>query len=103
MPPMTCGLYLETVLICKPNKFITNSRVEMVIGTHLQDHSNEITFKFYIFFKCIDRFGNRISITSLKLIYMSLLVYTEFILVRLCRKLLADKHTFESVPGTNQY
>jgi hypothetical protein len=31
------------------------------------------------------------------------LVYTEFILVRLCRKLLAYKHTFESIPGTNQY
>jgi hypothetical protein len=31
------------------------------------------------------------------------LVYTEFILVRLCRKLNAYRHTFESVPGTNQY
>ena len=31
------------------------------------------------------------------------LVYTEFILVWLLRKLLAYRHTIESVPGTNQY
>ena len=29
--------------------------------------------------------------------------YTEFILVRLCRKLLAYRNTLEYVPGTNQY
>ena len=32
-----------------------------------------------------------------------ILVYTEFILVRLCRKLLAYRYTLESVPGTNHY
>ena len=31
------------------------------------------------------------------------LVYTEFILVWLCRKLEAYKHTLESIPWTNQY
>ena len=31
------------------------------------------------------------------------LVYTEFILVRLWRKLLAYINTLESIPGTNQY
>ena len=31
------------------------------------------------------------------------LVYTEFILVWLCRKLLAYRHTFESISGTNLY
>ena len=31
------------------------------------------------------------------------LVYTEFILVWLCRKLLAYRNTLESFPGTNQY
>ena len=31
------------------------------------------------------------------------LVYTEFILVRLWKKLLAYRNTLESVPGTNQY
>ena len=32
-----------------------------------------------------------------------ILVYTKFVLVRLCRKLFAYKNTVESVPGTNQY
>ena len=31
------------------------------------------------------------------------LIYTHFILVRLCRKLLAYLNSLESVPGTNQY
>ena len=31
------------------------------------------------------------------------LVYTEFILVRMCRNLLGYRNTPESVPGTNQY
>ena len=31
------------------------------------------------------------------------LVYTEFILVQLFRRLLAHRNTMESVPGTNQY
>ena len=34
---------------------------------------------------------------------ISLLVYTEFILVRLWRKRLAYRNSIESVPGTNQY
>jgi hypothetical protein len=33
---------------------------------------------------------------------MSMLVYTEFILVLLCKKLRAYKHTFESIPETNR-
>ena len=35
--------------------------------------------------------------------HSDLLLYTEFILVRLCRNLLAYRNTVESVPGTNQY
>jgi hypothetical protein len=35
-------------------------------------------------------------------IMVKYLVYTEFILVRLCRKLSAYGHTFKSIPGTNQ-
>lgn len=31
---------------------------------------------------------------------LNILVYTEFILVRFCRKLLAYRYTLESVPGT---
>ena len=34
---------------------------------------------------------------------LDVLVYTEFILVRLCRKLLAYINTLESIPGTDQY
>ena len=34
---------------------------------------------------------------------IKILVYTEFILVRLWRKLLAYRNTLESVPGINQY
>ena len=36
-------------------------------------------------------------------IFFHTLVYTEFILVWLCRKLEAYRHTLGSVPGTNQY
>ena len=39
----------------------------------------------------------------IKLIYTSSLVYTEFILVQMCRKLLAYRNTLQSLPGTNQY
>ena len=38
----------------------------------------------------------------LKKLNINIILYTEFILVRLCRKLLAYK-TLESVPGPNQY
>ena len=35
--------------------------------------------------------------------YIYVLVYTEFILTQLCRKLLAYRNTLESVPETTQY
>ena len=37
-----------------------------------------------------------------KILYFSILVYTEFTLVLLWRKLLAYRNTLESIPGTNQ-
>ena len=44
-----------------------------------------------------------IKTEAIKLASYYFLVYTELILVRLCRKLLAYRNTLESVPGINQY
>ena len=41
--------------------------------------------------------------TDKSLIFVLVYTHSEFILVRLWRKLLADRNTLESIPGTNQY
>ena len=38
-----------------------------------------------------------------QILILNLLVYTEFILIRLLRKLLTYINTLESVPGTNHF
>ena len=73
--------------LLKPSYHKSNKTILDAVSTSYNNH--------YLY-----QYLSRKNTTSLFFVY---LVYTDFILVPLCRKLLAYRHTLKSVPGTNQY
>ena len=60
------------------------------------------TFKKYSMLRIKVKW-QQLPVLTISIVVHQSLLYTEFVLVWLCRKLLAYRNTLESVPGTNQY